>query len=50
MFIFVVEEGSCRFNIVEEGFYIVDFGGYENLEIILGEKCVKRADNIVYLF
>lgn len=24
-FIFVVEEGSCRFNIVEEGFYIVDF-------------------------
>lgn len=49
-FIFLTTQDSQRISFEAEGFYVVDFQNYVDIDLILGEKSIKKADNIVYLF
>jgi hypothetical protein len=50
IFIFLAMNANERIKQTQEGFYIVDFQGFSDVDIILGEKKIKKADNIIYLF
>jgi hypothetical protein len=50
IFIFLVLGTNERIKQTHEGFYIVDFQSFNDVDIILGDKKVRKADNIIYLF
>ena len=52
-FIFFVPPSSERIQRKEDesqGVYVLDLDNHTDLEIILGPKVIKRADNIIHLF